>query len=121
MAFKYSSYDHYYDISQLDEFLDEVGELEIIDKNNSLSYFNVPAAFDIETTSTEYNGAKFATMYIWQFGINGVSIYGNPIYSKLPDIHCCKFCPVVLSRCSFNIKRCRHVEVGERIIFVYNF
>ena len=87
MAFKYSSYDHYYDISQLDEFLDEVGELEIIDKNNSLSYFNVPAAFDIETTSTEYNGAKFATMYIWQFGINGVSIYGRTWvqFSRLMD------------------------------------
>ena len=76
MAFNYS-YDHYYEFSQLKDFLEEVGELEIINKNNSLSYFNVPAAFDIETSSTTYEGSKFATMYIWQFGINGVTIIGR--------------------------------------------
>lgn len=76
MAFN-NSYDHYYVFSQLNEFLEEVGELEIMSKNNKLSYFNVPAAFDIETSSLMYEGAKFATMYIWQFGINGVTIIGR--------------------------------------------
>ena len=65
MAFKYNSYDHYYTLSQLTEFFDEVGELELVEKNKSLSYYNVPAAFDIETSSIITNeGVKFATMYI---------------------------------------------------------
>lgn len=43
----------------------------------TVTYFNVPAAFDIETTNF-YNGrAKAATMYIWQFGIMGRCIYGR--------------------------------------------
>ena len=63
--------------SELDIFLKEIGELEILSKNTYLDYFNVPASFDIETTSTYVNGKKFAFMYIWQFGINGSVIYGR--------------------------------------------
>lgn len=63
--------------SEMDKFLEEVGELEILSKNSYLDYFNVPASFDIETTSTYVNGKKFAFMYIWQFGINGSVIYGR--------------------------------------------
>ena len=77
MAFKYNSYDHFYDVSRLNEFFDEVGELELVRKNNVLEYFNVPAAFDIETSSLYDGSVKFATMYIWQFGLNGVSIIGR--------------------------------------------
>lgn len=77
MAFKYNSYDHHYTISQLTEFFEEVGELELVNKNHYLQYYNVPAAFDIETSSIMSNNIKFATMYIWQFGLNGVSIYGR--------------------------------------------
>lgn len=77
MAFKYNSYDHYYTMSQLTDFFNEIGELEVVDKNNALSYYNVAAAFDIETSSLYSKGAKFATMYVWQFGINGVSIIGR--------------------------------------------
>lgn len=77
MSFKYNSYDHYYRVSQLTSFFDEVGELELIEQNQFLSYYNVAAAFDIETSSTYYKRAKFATMYIWQFGLNGVSIIGR--------------------------------------------
>ena len=77
MGFKYDSYDHYYNFSQLEEFFDEVGELEITPKNTRLDYYNCSAAFDIETSSTTYKDSKFATMYVWQFGINGVSIYGR--------------------------------------------
>lgn len=77
MAFKYNSYDHYYTVSQLNEFFEEVGELEIVSQNQYLKYYNVPAAFDIETSSIMSNNVKFATMYVWQFGLNGVSIMGR--------------------------------------------
>ena len=40
-------------------------------------YFNIPCAFDIETTSTYYNGDKVAFMYIWVLNINGTSIIGR--------------------------------------------
>lgn len=51
--------------------------------NNRIEYFNVPASFDIEasswsTGSYEFNNVHhFATMYIWQFGLNGCVIYGR--------------------------------------------
>lgn len=78
MAFKYNSYDHYYDISQLTDFIKEVGELETVKQSERLEYYNVPAAFDIETTSLRTpDNVKFATMYVWQFGLNGVSIIGR--------------------------------------------
>ena len=77
MAFRYNSYDHYYTFSQLDDFYEEVGDLDLVEKNERVSYYNVPAAFDIETSSISDRGVKFATMYIWQFGLNGVSIIGR--------------------------------------------
>lgn len=40
-------------------------------------YFNVPCAFDIETTSTYVNGEKRAFMYVWVLNINGTSIIGR--------------------------------------------
>ena len=77
MEFKYNSYDHFYTMSQLPEFFEEVGDLDLIDKNSRLSYYNVAAAFDIETSSTITKNVKFATMYVWQIGINGVAIIGR--------------------------------------------
>ena len=44
-----------------------------------VEYINLECAFDIETTSTIYNGSKFAFMYEWTFGIkdnNGIC-YGR--------------------------------------------
>lgn len=40
-------------------------------------YFNIPCAFDIETTSTYLNGQKVAFMYVWVLNINGTSIIGR--------------------------------------------
>lgn len=42
-----------------------------------VQYLNIPISFDIETSSTYIDNEKFATMYIWQFGINGVVILGR--------------------------------------------
>lgn len=40
-------------------------------------YYNIPCAFDIETTSTYINGEKIAFMYAWTLNINGTSIIGR--------------------------------------------
>ena len=53
----------------------------IVTQAQHVEYFNIPASFDIEVTSffrtsgkEEFKGA---TMYVWQFGINGYVIMGR--------------------------------------------
>lgn len=41
------------------------------------SYANIPASFDIETTSTYISGQKVAFMYVWQLGICGRILLGR--------------------------------------------
>jgi len=74
-----------YTASQLAEFIAEAfesQEVSIVTKGK-VQYFNIPASFDIETTSfmttNSANGEemKAACMYIWQLGINGSVIYGR--------------------------------------------
>lgn len=71
--------------SQLAEFINNAFEsqpIELVEKDK-IWYFNVPASFDIETTSFTFNSSttgeveKAACMYIWQLGINGAIIYGR--------------------------------------------
>lgn len=55
-------------------------QLEVSKKN--ILYYNIPASFDIETTSfttkdKDGEEVKHACMYIWQFGLNGSVIYGR--------------------------------------------
>lgn len=49
---------------------------DVIKTNKKVSYLNIEAAFDIETTSTTLGEEKVAFMYVWQFGIG----FGNTIY-----------------------------------------
>ena len=49
----------------------------VIRTNKRLEYFNVPCAFDIETTSFYENGEKRAIMYEWTLGINGAVVVGR--------------------------------------------
>lgn len=43
-----------------------------------MTYYNVPAAFDIETSSfRDADDRKTAIMYVWQFGLNGRVIVGR--------------------------------------------
>lgn len=61
------------------EFLKIISEtdLPIAINNKRISYYNVPAAFDIEVSSF-YNGEeKCACMYVWQFGILNWVTYGR--------------------------------------------
>lgn len=72
--------------SNMHSFLSEAifnapSQLEVTKK--SVTYFNIPCSFDIETSSfTSYSDdhgqeIKHACMYIWQFGLNGSVIYGR--------------------------------------------
>jgi hypothetical protein len=74
-----------YKTSQLAEFINnafETQDVELVEKNK-IYYFNIPASFDIETSSFTFNNSltgevdKAACMYIWQLGINGSIIYGR--------------------------------------------
>ena len=74
-----------YEVSQLAMALDEAfqkQDVEIVEKNK-VQFFNIPASFDIETSSFiagyDEHGEeiKAATMYIWQLGLNGTVIYGR--------------------------------------------
>ena len=74
----YNNYNHYYTFSQLDEFFKEITSVDIpILKTRNKETLNIPATFDIETSSTYVNGEKFATMYLWGFGFNGSVIIGR--------------------------------------------
>ena len=52
-------------------------DLPIVTNNKKRSYYNVPAAFDIETSSFYIDGEKKACMYVWQFGILNWVTYGR--------------------------------------------
>lgn len=68
-----------YPVSQLTDFIENAidnMEMEILEVGHRQVY-NVPAAFDIETSSFKIDEEKAATMYIWQFGLNGSVIYGR--------------------------------------------
>lgn len=51
--------------------------LGLVEGAKKTLYYNVPTAFDIETSSIIYNEEKAAFMYIWQFGIGGYVIIGR--------------------------------------------
>lgn len=64
---------------------DQIGEVlsivrphfRLVRFNAPVRYFNIPAAFDIETSSFEVDGKKAACMYVWQLGIFGLVIVGR--------------------------------------------
>src|SRR5574344_436788 len=44
-------------------------DYEIVKSNKKITYLNIEAAFDIETTSMKIGDEKVAFMYVWMFGI----------------------------------------------------
>ncbi len=63
------------DISVNDEMLVTSNSKE--KRKSKVQLYNIPCAFDIETTSFYYNGEKCAIMYEWTLGINGNVIIGR--------------------------------------------
>ena len=82
----YKNFDHEFKASQLADFMAEAfapeHNIELVE-SGKIEYFNIPASFDIETSSfiagVDENGEpiKAGCMYIWQLGINGSAIYGR--------------------------------------------
>ena len=62
--------------SQAKELIAGIGPTDIV-KNKKCSYYNIPCAFDIETSSFYDHGNKAATMYIWMLGVNGKVMIGR--------------------------------------------
>lgn len=87
----YKNFDHYFDYTgmnsdQFQLFRNEVTkqladtptEFLYMNQNKNIKVFNVPCAFDIETSSFRTpEGRKQACMYIWQFGLAGSVIIGR--------------------------------------------
>lgn len=61
------------------DFIRQISQLKLptVTKREGAVYYNVPAAFDIETTSFYENGEKRAILYHWQFGIGGYVTHGR--------------------------------------------
>lgn len=57
----------------------EKHSFEIVSVRKKCKYYNVPASFDIETSSflVQTSGLKCSTMYEWTFGINGFITAGR--------------------------------------------
>lgn len=69
-----SQVDHIYTADEVDDYLQEIGDLPIVQehKKNGKRYYNTAAALDSETTSFEHEGERVATTYVWFYDINGL-------------------------------------------------
>lgn len=68
---------HIYNINEFDIVVNSIKcDMKKV-KKDKVYYYNIPCAFDIETTSFYDGGEKVGLMYIWQFGINGRVFMGR--------------------------------------------
>lgn len=71
-----------YTIKDIDYVLSQIGDIDTVTRRGykdrkKILYYNISAAFDIETSSWYEGDDKCAAMYIWQFGIHGHVIVGR--------------------------------------------
>lgn len=106
----YKNYDHYFNAwstHSIDSWISEIAKSapQVIQHGKEW-YWNMPAAFDIETTSYKKYGKKFATMYLWALNINGSTIIGRT-WTQFVDI--------------INVVRVKlHTESTHLLIYVHN-
>lgn len=68
---------HIYNIDEFNVVVNSIKcDMEKV-KKDKVYYYNIPCAFDIETTSFYDNNEKVGLMYIWQFGIDGRVFMGR--------------------------------------------
>ena len=74
----YKNYDHYYWVNpDLVKWYNETVDTGYPVVGNRNYIYNVPASFDIETSSFVHWGDKYATMYLWSFCLNGSTLLGR--------------------------------------------
>lgn len=78
----YKNYDHYFNggsTHDIDQFFLEIADSkpELIEAGKGQYVWNIPASFDIETSSFKTYGEKKACLYLWCLNINGSSIVGR--------------------------------------------
>lgn len=82
----YKNYDHYWLVDQHNEWLAEIKASNPERVPYGKKYmWNIPACFDIETSSFKKMGKKMATMYLWSLCINGSTIVGRT-WDEFTDI-----------------------------------
>lgn len=67
----------YYDPAEVKEVIKFLRPYFTIRRRKKTLYYNVPCAFDIETTSFYENGEKRAIMWMWSFCLYGVCFIGR--------------------------------------------
>lgn len=81
-----------YTIEDLPGIIKTFDDIKFSRKKKKIKYFELPCAFDIETSSWYEGTQKRACMYVWQFGINGYCFMGRTweefkeFYNKLIDL-----------------------------------
>ena len=121
----YEQNNNIYKSSDIEEVLEKaVNDKNVIGNNKGTKFYNIPCAFDIETTSFyrdadgktyDYNqyvklGVKLekcSIMYVWQFGINGYIIVGRTWDEFI------KMCSVIVRKLSLNKDR-------RIVIYIHN-
>lgn len=75
----YKNYNHYYWVNPqgIIDWFNETVETGYPVVGEREKMYNVPASFDIETSSYYKLGEKRATMYLWSFCLNGSTILGR--------------------------------------------
>lgn len=68
---------HIYNVNEFDIVCKNIKSDMQTAKKDKVCYYNIPCAFDIESTSFYDNGEKVGLMYVWQFGINGYVFMGR--------------------------------------------
>lgn len=73
-----------YDVTELNTVFMKAGKHRLIKTNKGIEYYNMPNAYDIETTSiTEFSKLnneiidKRAIQYVWQVSLNGKYVMGR--------------------------------------------
>jgi len=74
-------------ILENDEFISKlsiiVNSFPKVKNNKKVEYYNIPAGFDIETSSFYQDGEKRSCMYLWQLGIYNIVTIGRTYESFL--------------------------------------
>ena len=74
----YNNFDHYFTYDEVETWFKEISPKTLPKMDHGKSWvYNIPAAFDIETSSFYVGENKRATMYCWSLCVNGSTLFGR--------------------------------------------